>query len=129
MNPSITLNPLQVVLQALAAVTFVASLSGGSGTITWSVDGIVGGNASVGTVDSSGNYVAPRQAGNHTVNATVLIGDTTVFANAAVNVSTTAPGVTVQTTAPTGTSYIGALVFDSTTAVLYVYTSTGWVVA
>ena len=130
-RPALFLNPLQVNLQALAAVTFVATTSGGdlSGSITWSVDGIDGGSYTVGTVDSSGNYVAPYKAGNHTVSAAALVGETNVFANAAVIVTTTASGVTVQAVAPTTPSYIGALVFDSATGVLYVYTAGGWVTA
>jgi hypothetical protein len=116
-------------MQALGLQTFVATLSGGGGTVAWSVDGIAGGNATVGTVDGSGNYVAPWQAGKHVVNATAAIGDATPFANASVNVITTAPAVTVATAVPTVASYIGALVFDSTSGVLYVYTSGGWVVA
>lgn len=128
MSGAIAINPLQVVMQALGTQAFV-STTDIVGTVVWSVDGVAGGNATVGTVDASGNYVAPWQAGNHAVNAYVTDGDNTAFANAAVIVATTAPGVVVQTTAPTGTSYIGALVFDSVSAVLYVYTSTGWVVA
>lgn len=128
--PNIAINPLQVVLQPLAAQTFVATTSGGTpGALTWAVDGIAGGNATVGTVDSSGNYVAAALAGNHSVSVSALIGDTTVTAQAAVNVITSAAGVKVQTTAPTAASYIGAQVFDSTSGVLYVYTSTGWVTA
>ena len=126
---AVSLNPTQVVMQALGTQAFVATLSGGSGTVVWSVDGIVGGNATVGTVDGSGNYVAPWQAGKHVVNATATIGDFTPFANAAVNIISTAPNVAISTTVPTVASYIGALVFDSTSGVLYVYTSGGWVVA
>jgi hypothetical protein len=131
-NPTVFLNPLQVVLQALATVTFVATIAEGfSGTIAWAVDGIAGGNSTVGTISGSGVYVAPAGAGLHVVTATATVGDFTPFANAAINVITSAQAapVTVQTTAPTGTAAIGTLVFDSTTAVLYIYTSTGWVVA
>ena len=125
---AVSLTPTQVVMAALSALTFVATVSGGEGDVTWLVDGISGGNSTVGTI-VAGVYTAPWQAGNHVVTASVPSGDTTVFASASVIVSTTAPAVTVQTTAPTTASYIGALVFDSVTAVLYIYTSGGWVVA
>jgi len=127
---AVSLNPTQVVMAALAAVTFVATISGGGeeDTVTWLADGIAGGDSTVGTI-VAGLYTAPWQAGNHVVTASVPSGDTTVFANASVNVTTTAPAVTVQATVPTEASYIGALVFNSVTAVLYVYTSTGWVSA
>ena len=128
--PNIAINPLQVVLQPLASQTFVATTSGGTpGTITWSVDGIAGGNATVGTIDSSGNYVAPAAAGKHSISAGALVGDTNVLAQAAVNVIASATSITVQTTVPSAVSYIGALVFDSTSGVLYVYTAGGWVTA
>ena len=57
---------------ALAAVTattqtqqFTASVQG----VTWSVDGIVGGNSTVGTISSSGLYTPPEKAGVHTITA------------------------------------------------------------
>ena len=37
---------------------------------SWSVDGIPGGNTSVGTISSAGLYTAPAAAGSHTVTAT-----------------------------------------------------------
>jgi hypothetical protein len=40
----------------------------GSG-LTWSVDGVVGGNTSVGTISNSGVYTPPLSAGTHTVKA------------------------------------------------------------
>jgi hypothetical protein len=57
---------------ALAAVTattqtqqFTASVQG----VTWSVDGIAGGNSTVGTISSSGLYMPPAKAGVHTITA------------------------------------------------------------
>jgi hypothetical protein len=38
--------------------------------VTWSVDGIPNGNASIGTISSSGLYTPPAAAGTHTVTAT-----------------------------------------------------------
>ncbi len=39
-------------------------------SVTWSVDGVAGGNSSVGTISTSGLYTAPRSLGSHTVTAT-----------------------------------------------------------
>ena len=39
-------------------------------SVTWSVDGIAGGNSTVGTIDASGLYTAPATAGEHTITAT-----------------------------------------------------------
>jgi hypothetical protein len=41
-----------------------------SGTVTWSVDGIVGGTASTGTITPTGLYTPPSAVGSHTVTAT-----------------------------------------------------------
>src|SRR5262249_29186101 len=43
---------------------------GGTPTVTWSVDGVNGGNSTVGTVTGGGLYTAPSAAGTHTVTAT-----------------------------------------------------------
>lgn len=45
---------------------FTSSVAG----VTWSVDNIVGGNTTVGTITSSGLYTPPATAGNHTIRAT-----------------------------------------------------------
>jgi hypothetical protein len=42
----------------------------GSGSATWSVDGVAGGNASVGTITTGGLYTPPNAVGTHTVTAT-----------------------------------------------------------
>ncbi len=39
--------------------------------MTWSVDGIVGGNSSVGTIDAQGVYTAPTQIRSHILSASV----------------------------------------------------------
>jgi hypothetical protein len=44
---------------------FTASIGG----VTWSVDGVVGGNATVGTISPTGLYTPPATAGNHKVTA------------------------------------------------------------
>ena len=41
-----------------------------SGSVTWSVDGVVGGIASTGTITSAGLYTPPGAVGTHTVTAT-----------------------------------------------------------
>ena len=40
--------------------------------VTWSVDGVAGGNASVGTISASGLYMPPALAGVHVVKATTV---------------------------------------------------------
>lgn len=38
--------------------------------VTWAVDGIVGGNINVGTIDPTGLYTPPKRRGSHTLRAT-----------------------------------------------------------
>lgn len=97
---TVAVTPIQVVLTGLATQTLVATLSGISGSVVWSVDGIIGGNSTVGTV-VAGVYIAPSSTGLHVVTATVTSGPTTVFANASIN---------VQAYSPAG---IGALTFGA----------------
>src|SRR5262249_34322931 len=49
---------------------FAATFPGGGGVaVTWSVDGVVGGSSSSGTITPNGLYTAPATAGKHTVTA------------------------------------------------------------
>jgi hypothetical protein len=90
MNPSVAITPTQTVMVGLSTQTFTPTLSGIAGSVVWSVDGIVGGNSTVGTI-VAGAYTAPSSTGFHTVTATVTVGPDTVFANAAVNVQAFSP--------------------------------------
>ncbi len=57
-----------------AALTFTRTqqftAQGGSGSVTWSVDGVAGGNSSSGTITNQGLYTPPTSVGTHTVTAT-----------------------------------------------------------
>ena len=58
-----------------AAVTFTQTqqftATSGFGSVTWSVDGVVGGSPSSGTITTNGLYTPPSSIGTHTVTATV----------------------------------------------------------
>src|SRR5882672_1715882 len=61
--------------QAAVVVTnqtqqFTATVSGGSGGVTWTVDGMTAGSAAVGTISLTGLYTPPATAGTHTILAT-----------------------------------------------------------
>jgi hypothetical protein len=59
-NASVAVTPSSVVLLAAATQQFTAAVQGLSDTsVTWSVNGVAGGNASVGTITSQGLYTAP----------------------------------------------------------------------
>lgn len=52
-------------------------MNNGNPNVSWSVDGIAGGNLTVGTVDAAGNYTAPNVAGSHVIVATSKADGTT----------------------------------------------------
>lgn len=67
----VSLTPPTLTISTGAAQQFSATVQGQSSPqLAWSVDGVVGGNSSVGTITSRGLYTAPSQAGTHTVGAT-----------------------------------------------------------
>lgn len=83
---SLTISPASTKVSPLGTRQFTATVEGTSNTgVTWSVDGVAGGNNSVGTISTSGLYTAPANTGSHTVTATSVVL-TTYNATAAVTV-------------------------------------------
>src|SRR5204863_4508401 len=65
---TVAITPATSVLITGATQQFSATVQGQTNpTIAWSVDGVGGGNASVGTITNAGLYTAPSTPGNHTV--------------------------------------------------------------
>ena len=60
-------------------------------TLTWSVDGVVGGNSTVGTVSASGRYTAPASLGQHTIAASP-VAVPSASASATLTVINVSPG-------------------------------------
>jgi hypothetical protein len=68
---TIAVSPNPLTLAPSAAQQFTANLQGiGDTAVTWSVDGVPGGNATTGIIASGGLYTAPSSIGLHTVTAT-----------------------------------------------------------
>jgi hypothetical protein len=79
-----------------AAVAFVARITGNANkNILWSVDGVAGGNSTVGTIDASGNYTAGSEAGTHTISA-ASAADSSIVATATVTVIVTNSSLNVN---------------------------------
>src|SRR5262252_690420 len=55
----VSVSPASVTLTAGQSQQFTATANAGQTTFTWSVNGISGGDATVGTISSTGLYVAP----------------------------------------------------------------------
>jgi len=83
----VSVSPSSVSIAQGGQQQFTATVSGNSNqSVTWSVDGIAGGNATVGTIDSTGLYTAPSSAANHTITAT-SVADSTASGGATITVS------------------------------------------
>jgi phospholipase C len=83
---SVTISPTSAMIAVGKTQQFSAHVDGSTNTqVTWSVDGVDGGNSTVGTVTDAGLYAAPPTAGSHTVTAT-SVADTTQAASASVSV-------------------------------------------
>ncbi len=65
-NPiTVSVSPGSANIRVGASQSFTASVANSSNqSVTWSVSGVAGGNATVGTINSSGNYSAPASLPN-----------------------------------------------------------------
>jgi len=84
---TVSVSPKRAAVTTGQTQTFVASVTGSSNTsVTWEVDGTVGGSASVGTVSAGGVYTPPVAGGAHTVLARSA-ADSTITASATIAVT------------------------------------------
>ncbi len=94
---SITVSPQSAFVGAGQVAPFTANVTGGSPGVAWSVNGIAGGNSTVGTIDSAGNYTAPAVTANSTATVTAAsTADPTKSASASVTI--VAAGIVAPTT-------------------------------
>lgn len=102
-TPAISaVSPATVNLTVAATQAFLATVTNAaSSAITWSVDGVPGGNASLGPINSSGLYTAGTTVGAHTITATAVAdGTTNSTATATVFAAPTAPSLTPSSVSP-----------------------------
>jgi hypothetical protein len=87
---TVTVSPTNAPLVTGQQQTFTAIVSNASNqNVTWSVDGVTGGNSSAGTISNAGVYVSPSLPGSHIVTVT-SVQDPTKSASAAVTVNVVA---------------------------------------
>ena len=68
---AMSVSPSSATIAPSGTQQFTATIQGLSNTaVTWSVDGVAGGNSANGTISSSGLYSAPSAIGAHTIAAT-----------------------------------------------------------
>jgi len=90
---NVTVSPASASVRIGESQTFTATVTGASGGVTWRVNDILGGDAIVGTIDSSGWYVPPSAVPNPsvvTVRAT-SVSSPTVSGTAAVTIVQPSP--------------------------------------
>ena len=85
---AVTISPRTAFVAAGQVQQFTATVTNESATtVTWSVNGTAGGNATVGTIDANGNYTAPAVTQNASAMVTATsTADTTKSASASVSV-------------------------------------------
>lgn len=90
-GPTVTVSPATANVQEGSTLQFTATVTNTSATtVNWQVNGVTGGNATVGTISSTGLYTAPDvipSPASVTVTA-VLQADTSVTGNSIVTVTT-----------------------------------------
>ncbi len=102
---SVTISPQNAAAAPGQTVHFTAAATGG-GAITFSVNGVAGGNASVGTVDANGTYTAPStvsQSENIVVQA--ALASAPQANNATATVAVIQSGVVTNTANPLVAEY------------------------
>ena len=107
---TVTISPATATVAINGTQQFTATVTGTNNTgVTWSVDGVNGGNATVGTVSTSGLYTAPPTTGTHTVTAT-SVADNTKSASASVSVMSLSVSPPSTSVTPFGTRQFSATV-------------------
>ncbi len=101
---SITISPQNAAAAPGQTVHFTATASGG-GAITFSVNGVAGGNSSVGTIDAYGNFIAPSVSQSENVTIQAALTASPAANNATAVVAVIAPGVVTATTNPLVADY------------------------
>jgi hypothetical protein len=88
---SVSVTPASISVPPAGTQQFGATVQGFPTTsVTWSVDKVSGGNATVGTITAAGLYTAPSQPGNHTITAS-LDGASATAAVAVTNTISVSP--------------------------------------
>jgi hypothetical protein len=99
----VSISPTSSALQVGQSQQFTATVTGSATGLNWLVNGVVGGNSTVGTISASGLYTAPATVPSSSVNVTAQsVAQSTASASATVSITATA-SVAVSIS-PSGTS-------------------------
>ena len=100
-GPSVmpSMSPQSLALAPGQSAQFHATLPGNGSTFAWSVNGVAGGDSTVGTVDSTGKYTAPSNPQSMAVTVTANSGSG-MNSSVSAKVYVVAPGTVAQTKNP-----------------------------
>ena len=105
-NISVAVSPASQTLRTDGTQTFTANVTGTTNTaVTWAVNGILGGDSQLGTIDINGNYMAPDNlpTPNPVTVTAISSADTTKAGNAAVSIENPIPVLTSASPGTIGT--------------------------
>ena len=95
----VKLSPSPAFVGAGQTVQFTATVTGDSSGVNWAVNGALGGNSTIGTIDSNGNFTAPAVAQNAQATVTATSKrDPNAIASSVVSI--VAPGTVTPTKEP-----------------------------
>ena len=91
-NVSVTIAPASTPVVINAAYPFAATVTGALNTaVTWQVNGLTGGNATIGTVSTSGLYIAPAAVPNPASVTVTAVSQADANQSASASVTVTLP--------------------------------------
>jgi arylsulfate sulfotransferase len=96
LDSAFTISPVSAAISPSATEQFSTSPSG-YGPINWAVNGVIGGDASYGTISNSGLYTAPATSSALTVHVSASLGTDTRYAPASVPVYVIPSGAVTTT--------------------------------
>jgi hypothetical protein len=105
---TVSVAPASATVPAGLTQQFLATVTGATNTnVTWQVNGVTGGNATVGTISAAGLYQAPATVPSSAITVTAISNaNGTTLASAQVTVAATgAPAISVSTT-PSGVTVV-----------------------
>lgn len=102
---SVAVSPVSMSLQTGATQQFTATVSNATNTaVTWQVNGVAGGNATVGTISSGGLYTAPASVPTPATVTVAAVSQADSSKNGTATVTVTAPPPITVTVGPTTAS-------------------------
>jgi hypothetical protein len=102
---SVSVSPTSASVQTGATQQFTATVTGSSNTaVNWQVNGVAGGNSTVGTISTSGLYTAPATVPSPAAVTVKAISQADTTKSASATVTVTAPAVVSVSVSPTSAS-------------------------